>query len=89
MERLSSKVKEIIADAAKRLTGFKRREYQAKISLEYFDGNTRKTEREMGWAEKVSGKGQVKPIAVLGVLIIIRDVEGRGQKTYCQVLKKQ
>ena len=57
MERLSSKVKEIIADAAQRLTGFKRREYQAKISLEYFDGNTRRLNVKWDGAEKVSGKG--------------------------------
>ena len=47
-------MKDIILDASKRLFGPKRREYQAKIMLEYFNGNSRKAEREMGWTKKAS-----------------------------------
>ena len=77
MQKLSSKVKEIIGDAAKRLTGFKRREYQAKISLEYFDGNARRTERAMGWCRKSVAKGLGE--ANTGFKCI-DNYEGRGRK---------
>ena len=57
MKTLNDEVKEIIKDAAKRLTGFKRREYQANITLEYFEGSARKAEREMGWGRECIQKG--------------------------------
>ncbi len=42
--------KRLIKEVVKRLKGHHRREYITHISLalEYFDGNSRKTEREMG-----------------------------------------
>ena len=42
-------IKGLIQEAVKRLKGYQRREYIAQISLDYFQGNARKTEREMGW----------------------------------------
>jgi hypothetical protein len=39
----------LIKDAVRRLAGYKKRAYIAQISLDYFQGNARKTEREMGW----------------------------------------
>ncbi len=57
MKKLNDEVKTIIKDAAKRLTGFKRREYQADITSEYFDGSARKAEREMGWGRECVQKG--------------------------------
>jgi len=44
-EELSEKVKSIIKNAAKKMTLVKRREYLATVTLEFFDGNTRKAER--------------------------------------------
>lgn len=49
MAEMSDESKELIMDAAKRLTGFKRRQYQASIALKYFGGSARKTERQMRW----------------------------------------
>jgi len=49
--------KELIQEAVKRLKGYQRREYIAKISLDYFHGNARKTEREMGWGRDCVQKG--------------------------------
>ena len=57
MKKLNDEVKTIIKDAAKRLTGFKRREYHADITSEYFDGSARKAEREMGWGRECVQKG--------------------------------
>ncbi len=56
MNTISEEIKHVIQDACKRLTGFKRRAYQAEITLEYFHGSARKAEREMGWGEKVFKK---------------------------------
>ncbi len=57
MEKLIAEVKEIIKDAAERLTGFERRAWQAEMTLRYFDGSARKAEREMGWGRACVEKG--------------------------------
>ncbi len=56
-EELSEKVKLIIKNAAKKMTLAKRREYLAIVTLEFFDGNTRKAEREFGWGRNTIQKG--------------------------------
>jgi hypothetical protein len=49
MKLMDSEKKTLIKYATKRLTGYKKRAYIAQISLDYFQGNARKTEKEMGW----------------------------------------
>ena len=49
MKIMDSEKKALIQDAVKRLTAYKKRAYIAQISFDYFQGNARKTEREMGW----------------------------------------
>ena len=39
------------------MCGSKKSEYQAKITIKYFDGNARKSEREMGWGRESVEKG--------------------------------
>jgi hypothetical protein len=46
---LSEEVKEAIKDAAKKLTGYRKREFIAKVTEDYFNGSARKAESEMGW----------------------------------------
>jgi DDE family transposase len=46
-----------LKDAGRRLTGFKRREFQAKIALDYFGESARKAERGMGWGRESVEKG--------------------------------
>jgi len=62
MQGLNTQAKEIIKDASQRLTGVKRREYQAKITLAHFNGSARKAEREMGWSREsvLKGLGEAK-----------------------------
>jgi hypothetical protein len=57
MKKMDGELKAIIKDASKRLTGYKRREYQAEITRKYFDGRPRKAEREMGWGRECVQKG--------------------------------
>lgn len=54
---MTMEIKNLVKDACKRLTGFKRRSFQAEIAIKYFDGSARKTEREMGWGRESVTKG--------------------------------
>lgn len=70
-------LKALIKDAAKRLTSFKRRAYQSKITLEYFNGSSRKAEREMGWGRECVEKGLQE--AKSGIRCV-DNFRGRGRK---------
>ena len=77
MKRINGETKSLIKDACKRLTGFKRREYQAAIAMEYFDGNARKVEREMGWGRDSVTKGLNE---ARGGIRCADNYQGRGRK---------
>ena len=49
MPVLTTQLKTTFKDAAKKLTGAKKRAFIAQVALDYFDGSARKTEREIGW----------------------------------------
>jgi hypothetical protein len=46
---LAEKVKSTLKDAAKKLTGPKKRAFMAKVTEDYFDGSARKAETYLGW----------------------------------------
>jgi hypothetical protein len=46
---LSEPVKITIKDAAKKLTGYRKRDFMAKVSEDYCDGSARKAETVFGW----------------------------------------
>ncbi len=46
---LTEPVKASFKDAARKLTGEKKRLFTAQVALDYFDGSARKTERALGW----------------------------------------
>ena len=48
-EMISKEVKETIKDAAKKLTGYRKRDFIAKVIEDYFNGSARKVEIEIGW----------------------------------------
>src|SRR5437588_10118615 len=50
MEALTKKVIESFKDAARNLTGPKRRAFEAQVTLDYFDGNIWKAETVFGWS---------------------------------------
>ena len=54
---MNKEIKILIKDACKRLTGYKRRAYQADITTKYFNGSPYKAEREMGWGRESVTKG--------------------------------
>lgn len=57
MTTLSKKHIATIKDAAKKLTGPKRREFQAKVTVDYLDSRARLAERTFGWARKTVALG--------------------------------
>lgn len=46
---LDEKLKSTIRDAAKKLTGTKKREFMAQVTIDYFGGSSRKAETHLGW----------------------------------------
>ena len=56
-EELSQDVIETIRLAAKKLTGFKRREFLAEIGLKHCDGNPRRTESKFGFSRSAVQTG--------------------------------
>ncbi len=85
---MDDEIKRLVKSACKRLTGFKKRSYQAEITSEYFDGSARKAEQEMGGAEKVSKKARKKLKAGSDAQIIIKDAVERGRKIQFPALKR-
>ncbi len=49
MPPLSAQHINTIKDAAKKLTGSKRRAFEAQVALDYVAGSARKAERVFGW----------------------------------------
>ncbi len=71
------KIKSVLKDAAKKLTGSKRRAFEAKTVMNLFDGNARKAEEELGWGRETIEKG-IKEIT--GGIECKDYFEGRGNK---------
>jgi hypothetical protein len=46
---LAENVKATFKDASKKLTGYRKRDFMAKVTEDYFDGSARKAETIMGW----------------------------------------
>ena len=46
---LTEQIKATFKDAARKLTGQKKREFTAQVALDYFDSSARQTERALGW----------------------------------------
>ena len=52
MNELTDRLIITLKDAASKLTGAKRREFQAQVALDYLDGSARQAERVFGWWRK-------------------------------------
>jgi len=74
---MNGETKNLIKDTCKRLTGYKRRAYQADITMEYFDGSAYKAEREMGWGRECVRKGLGETQSGIRC---VDNFQGRGRK---------
>lgn len=57
MAELTEAVKEIILSASRKLTGFRRREFQAEMAIQYCDGKPRQAEQVFGWGREAVNTG--------------------------------
>jgi DDE family transposase len=57
LAELSESVKETIKLAARQLTGFRRRQFQAEMAIKYCAGSPRRTERLFGWGRDAVNTG--------------------------------
>ncbi len=57
MTELSEAVLETIKSAAQKLTGWKRRLFQAETTIKYCEGNSRRAERCFGWGREAVSTG--------------------------------
>ena len=48
----SDEIKATVKDAAQKLTGYRKRDFMAKVSEDYFAGSARKAETVFGWSRK-------------------------------------
>ena len=64
-------------NAAKKLTGAAKREFVAQITIDYFEGSSRKAESQMGWSRKTVAKG-LKELET-GV-VCVDNYQARGRK---------
>jgi hypothetical protein len=46
---LSEMIQATFKDAAKKLTGYRKRDFMAKVAADYFDSSARKAETVLGW----------------------------------------
>ena len=54
---LTESMKETIVSAARKLTGFRRREFLAEMTLKYCDGKARRAEQIFGWGREAVNTG--------------------------------
>jgi hypothetical protein len=57
METDLTSVREVILSAARRLTGFRRRQFQAEMTLKYCGGKPRRAEQIFGWGRAAVATG--------------------------------
>lgn len=54
---LTDQVVQTLKSAARKLTGFRRRQFLAEVALEYCDGSARQAERRFGWGRQAVQTG--------------------------------
>ena len=57
LEELTESVKETIKSAARKLTGFRRRQFQAEMTIKYCQGHPRRAEEVFGWGRDAVNTG--------------------------------
>jgi len=57
LAELTESMRETIRSAARRLTGFQRRQFQAEMAIKYCRGNPRRAERVFGWGRDAVNTG--------------------------------
>ena len=79
MNKLTEQHISTIKDAASKLTGAKRREFQARVALDYVEGNPRRAERVFGWSRNTVelGLNELRT----GITCLVDSTKGANRKT--------
>ena len=56
-EELTASMRETIRSAARKLTGARRRQFQAEVAMRYCEGSPRRAEEMFGWGRDAVNKG--------------------------------
>ena len=74
---LTEKIKSSLKDAAKKLTGFKKRAFMAQVTIDYFNSLPRRAETELGWSRQAIATG-LKELET--GIICVDNYRARGRK---------
>ena len=78
---LTEKIKLTLKDAAKKLTGSKKRAFMAQATIDYWNSSPRKAETELGWSRKAIATGLKEKVSARKVreaLISEKGYSGEG-----------
>ncbi len=74
---LTEKIKSSLKDAAKKLTGFKKRAFMAQVTIDYFNSSPRRAETALGWSRQAIATG-LKELET--GIICVDNYRARGRK---------
>ena len=74
---LTEKIKSTLKDAAKKLTGFKKRAFMAQVTIDYFNSSPRKAETRLGWSRQAIAVG-LKELET--GIVCVDNYQARGRK---------
>lgn len=57
VEPLTESMRQTIRSAARKLTGFRRRQFQAEVAIQHCQGSPRRAEKAFGWGRDAVGTG--------------------------------
>ena len=74
---LTEQIKLTLKDAAKKLTGSKKRAFMAQVTMDYWNSSPRKAETELGWSRRAIATG-LKELET--GIVCVDNYQGRGRK---------
>ena len=74
---VTEQIKFTLKDAAKKLTGSKKRAFMAQVTMDYWNSSARKAETELGWSRKAISLG-LKELET--GMVCVDNYQGRGRK---------
>ncbi len=74
---LTEKIKSTLKDAAKKLTGFKKRAFMAQVTIDYLDSSPRKPQTQLGWSRNAITVG-LKELET--GIVCVDNYQARGRK---------
>ncbi len=74
---LTEKIKSTLKDAAKKLTGFKKRAFMAQVTIDYLNSSPRKAESQLGWSREAIAVG-LKELET--GIVCVDNYQARGRK---------